>query len=134
MINLIQAIRRSALRPEDVIVVLMVTTGSLRTTLSIINEKYETSNCWMTYGSWEPDRPVIGQVARISGRHDRFPQQRMARNGSPYLEELIWELIDDRDFRTPAVTTSGDRRPAAMLPMLEIVALKGAHIEGTHDL
>jgi len=123
MINLIRAIRRSAARPEDVIVVLDGDDWFARPdALAIINETYETSNCWMTYGSWEADRPVM------HGKWPAYPEDTTDFRNSEWLgtavrtwKTWLWNLIDDRDFRDAAgnyFCVTEDR--AAMLPMLEM--------------
>jgi glycosyltransferase involved in cell wall biosynthesis len=132
MANLIRGIRRSEARHEDIIVVLdgddwFATQDALR----IIHDTYQQSNCWMTYGSWVPDRPVMQGMwpAYPEGLSD-FRNHRWLGTAVRTWKRWLWDLLDDRDFRD----TQGNyfrvtEDQAVMLPMLEMSGTaKARHI------
>ncbi len=129
MINLIRAVHRSAAHPEDVVVVLdgddwLATPDALR----IIHDTYRQSGCWMTYGSWVPDQPVM------QGNWPAYPDSTTDFRNSEWLgtavrtwKRWLWDLIDDRDFRDAEgryFRVTEDQ--AAMLPMLEMSGTRRA--------
>ncbi len=132
MVNLIQAIKRSAAPPEDVIVVLdgddwFATVDAL----AIIHNTYAKFACWMTYGSWIADPP------KMRGMWPAYPDGTTDFRNAPWLgtavrtwKKWLWDLIDDRDFRDAQgnyFRVTEDR--AAMLPMLEMSGTsKAKHI------
>lgn len=127
MVNLIRAVERSAAGPEDVIAVLdgddwFASSDSLR----IIDETYRRTSCWMTYGSWVPDRPDL--PADMTGMWPAYPEGTTDFRTPVWLgtavrtwKRWLWNLIDDRDFRDGAgryFRVTEDQ--AAMMPMLEM--------------
>jgi glycosyltransferase involved in cell wall biosynthesis len=132
MANLIQAIQWSAAQPEDIIVVLdgddwFATPDALR----IIHDTYCRSNCWMTYGSWVADPPVMQGLwpAYPEGLSD-FRNHQWLGTAVRTWKRWLWDLIDDRDFRDAQgnyFRVTEDQ--AVMLPMLEMSGTaKARHI------
>jgi len=129
MVNLIQAIDRSAADFEDVVVVLdgddwFATPHALE----IIHNTYKTFQCWMTYGSWVAEPPIM------PGMWPAYPEGTTDFRHAPWLgtavrtwKKWLWDLIDDRDFRDARgnyFRVTEDR--AAMLPMLEMSGMERA--------
>lgn len=133
MANLIQGIRWSAARSEDVVVVLdgddwFATPDALQ----IIHDTYRQFDCWMTYGSWVSDQP------RMQGMWPAYPEDVSDFRNHQWLgtairtcKRWLWDLIDDRDFRDAKgnyFRVTEDQ--AAMLPMLEMSGTRKAkHIQ-----
>src|SRR4029079_15803433 len=122
MVNPIGAIRRSAAHHEDVIVVLdgddwFATPDALR----IIQDAYRQPDCWMTYGSWVSDQPLM------QGMWPAYPDGLTDFRSHPWLgtavrtwKRWLWDMVDDRDLRDAAgnyFCVTEDQ--AAMFPMLE---------------
>lgn len=105
MQNLVEGIRRSNARPDDVIVILDGDDWFLTDkALAVIAATYRRFDCWMTYGSWVGDRP------RADGRlHGRWPAYRPGTTDFRHTRWLgtavrtwkkwLWDLLDDRDLR-----------------------------------
>lgn len=133
MANLIHGVRWSAAQREDIIVVLdgddwFATPDALR----IIHDTYRQSNCWMTYGSWVADRPVMQGMwpAYPEGLSD-FRSHRWLGTAVRTWKRWLWDLLDDRDFRDAHgnyFRVTEDQ--AVMLPMLEMSGTaKARHIQ-----
>jgi glycosyltransferase involved in cell wall biosynthesis len=122
--NLVHAIGRSQAQPEDVIVILDGDDWFYdASALQVIVDTYTTYDCWLTYGSWEPnvDDGYVGQWPP-------YPEGLTAFRGHRYLatqvrtwKKWLWDLIDDRDLRDAEgqyFRVTGDQ--AVMFPMLEM--------------
>jgi len=127
MANLIRAVDRSAAQPDDVVVVLDGDDWfATRDALRIIEETYRRAQCWMTYGSWVPDRSDLPEDMR--GRWPAYPEGTTDFRSPVWLgtavrtwKRWLWDLIDDRDFRDASggyFLVTEDQ--AAMMPMLEM--------------
>ncbi len=133
MANLIQGIRRSSAAPEDIIVVLdgddwFATPHALR----VIDETYREFNCWMTYGSWVPDEPIMqGMWPAYPENVSDFRTYEWLGTAIRTWKRWLWDLIDDRDFRDAQgnyFRVTEDQ--AVMLPMLEMSGTRKAkHIQ-----
>jgi glycosyltransferase involved in cell wall biosynthesis len=128
MENIVRAIRRSAAKPNDVIVVLdgddwFITDRALER----IAYEHADEDCWMTYGSW------ISNRRRAPGRWPAYPDGCDFRS-APWLgtavrtwKKWLFDVVADEDLR--------DRRGryfricedvACMLPMLEMATTRRA--------
>jgi glycosyltransferase involved in cell wall biosynthesis len=132
MANVLHGVERSGAQPEDVIVILdgddwFATPEALRT----IHAAYLQTDCWMTYGSWMPDRPVM------PGCWPAYPDGLIDFRNHTWLgtavrtwKRWLWDLIDDRDFRDEDgryFRVTEDQ--ATMFPMLEMSGTaKARHI------
>lgn len=127
MHNLVHGIRRSGAEPEDVIVILdgddwFATNHALQ----IIADTYESSDCWMTYGSWLTN--MVGPNGRHGGLWPPYPPDTTDFRHSRWLgtavrtwKRWLWDHIDDRDLRDNSgeyLRVSEDQ--AIMLPLLEM--------------
>lgn len=127
MQNLVEGIRRSRARPDDVIVILDGDDWFLTDkALAVIAATYTRFGCWMTYGSWVGDRPTA------SGRvHGRWPAYRPGTTDFRHARWLgtavrtwktwLWDRLDDRDFRDLEgnyIRVTEDQ--FTMIPMLEM--------------
>lgn len=127
MANLVEGIRRSAARPDDLIVILdgddwFATDRALARILA----EYQNPDCWMTYGSWITNDP--GRTGLKAGRWPAYAPGTTDFRAAPWLgtavrswRKFLWDRVDDRDFRWPDgsyVTMADDQ--ASMLPMLEM--------------
>src|ERR1700730_9895546 len=123
MLNLVRGIQRSRAAPEDVIVILdgddwFATNEALR----IIQDTYERTDCWMTYGSWLSDRAqMYGQWPAYTVNTTDFRNHEWRGTAVRTWERWVWDLIDDRDLRDADgnyFRVTEDQ--ATMLPMLEM--------------
>jgi len=123
MRNLIEGIDQSCAAEQDVIVVLdgddwFATHDALR----IIRRAYRQEDCWMTYGSWVPNRLGMRGLwpAYPEGTSD-FRNCEWRATAVRTWKKWLWDRIDDRDFRDAEgnyFRVTEDQ--AAMLPMLEM--------------
>jgi glycosyltransferase involved in cell wall biosynthesis len=127
MRNLVEAIRWSEARPDDVIVVLDGDDWfATDKALAVIAATYARFNCWMTYGSWIGDR--LGVKGRVHGRWPaykpgttNFRHTRWLATAVRTWKKWLWDLIDDRDLRDDEgnyFRVTEDQ--FTMIPMLEM--------------
>lgn len=129
MLNLINGIHRSGAHREDVIIVLDGDDWfAIPDALRIIRDTYRESNCWMTYGSWTTDHPMM------QGKWPAYPEDLTNFRTHQWLgtairtwKRWLWDLIDETDFRDASgryFRVTEDQ--AAMLPMLEMSGTRRA--------
>jgi len=127
MVNLIDGVRRSQARPQDVLVVLdgddwFATPDAL----SIIDAAYQHFDCWLTYGSWIADGAGLtgaqrGMWPAYEDSTGDFRNARWLGTAVRTWRRWLWDLIDDNDFRDGQgryLRVTEDQ--ACMLPMLEM--------------
>jgi hypothetical protein len=127
MANLLRATKRSAARPDDVMVVLdgddwFFSDGALQT----IAETYARHDCWMTYGSWianivdgEGKRP--GQWPAYEEGIRDFRKRKWLGTAVRTWKRWLFDLIQDEDLRDDQgkyLRVTEDM--AVMFPMLEM--------------
>jgi len=99
--NLVNAVERSAAKPEDVIVNLdgddwFYDNNALR----IIADTYVRYDCWMTYGSW------ISHVAYTTGKFPAYAEGTRDFRATEWLatavrtfKKWLWDLVDPEDLK-----------------------------------
>jgi glycosyltransferase involved in cell wall biosynthesis len=129
MANLIDGIHRSRAHGEDVIVVLDGDDWfAIPDALRIIRDTYRQSNCWMTYGTWTADHPVMqGKWPAYPEDLTNFRQHEWLGTAVRTWKRWLWDLIDETDFRDASGSyfrVTEDQ--AVMLPMLEMSGARRA--------
>ena len=132
MANVARGVERSGAELEDVIVILDGDDWfATPEALGIIHSTYVRTDCWMTYGSWMPDRPVMPGCwpAYPAGLTD-FRNHTWLGTAVRTWQRWLWNLVDDKDFRDENgqyFRVTEDQ--ATMFPMLEMSGtVKAVHI------
>lgn len=128
--NLVRAIDRSQAQPEDVIVFLDGDDWFYGDdALQVIVNTYNTHDCWLTYGSWEPnvDDGYVGQWPAYPEGITDFRARAYLATQVRTWKKWLWDLIDDRDLRDEQggyFRVTGDQ--AVMFPLLEMSGTRRA--------
>ena len=129
-----EAIRRMEAAPEDIIVSLDGDDWfASENSLAVILDAYRKYNCWITYGSWIPDRQVEGESP---GMWKAYPEGTTDFRNHEWLatavrtwKKWLWDRLKDsdlRDDRGEYFRIAEDR--AIMLPLLEMAGDRARHI------
>ena len=135
MHNLVHAVARSGVDPDDVIVILDGDDCfATRDALAIIRDTYARHDCWMTYGSWIADPVDFDAEPHCRGQWPAFPDDTTDFRSGFWLgtavrtfKRWLWELIDDGDLRD----VDGEyyrivEDQACMIPMFEMATTRRA--------
>jgi glycosyltransferase involved in cell wall biosynthesis len=133
MRNLISAVERSGVEPDDVLVVVdgddwLATPHAFE----IIASTYLRHDCWATYGSWLSNDPAHtglprGQWPAYPSGTARFREQNWLGTAVRTWKRWLWDLIDPRSFRD----ANGEyfrvtEDQAVMFPVLEMCGTERA--------